>query len=185
MRRITSILVAMLIALTLGKTAFAAPKRGNVKQIDRALALGIFARLKAMGGKWRAQSTKGWSESEEFRTIAKGSVVVAESLPSANASRPGMPDASAMLTVFHMDGDRLLLTHYCEAGNQPRMVATAIEDAGRSVRFTFVDATNLSSPRTGHMHSLVLTFIDRDHFSERWSWYQGGREEWMETIQRR
>src|ERR1700674_443658 len=26
------------------------------------------------------------------------------------------------ISMFHLDGDRLLMTHYCNAGNQPRMV---------------------------------------------------------------
>ncbi len=30
-----------------------------------------------------------------------------------------------MITMFHMDGDRLLMTHYCGAGNQPRMKLVA------------------------------------------------------------
>ena len=35
-----------------------------------------------------------------------------------------------MITMFHMDGDRLLMTHYCGAGNQPRMKVISV---GRKV----------------------------------------------------
>ena len=48
-----------------------------------------------------------------------------------------------MITMFHMDGSRLLMTHYRGAGNQPRMTGTLSPD-GKSVTFDFLDATNLS-----------------------------------------
>ena len=84
--------------------------------------------------------------------------------------------------MYHMDGDRLLLTHYCEAGNQPRLVASSIEDGARTVTFTFLDATNLPSRDHGHMDKAILRFLDDDHFSSRWTWYQDGEETWMEEI---
>ena len=101
---------------------------------------------------------------------------------SADTAKGDTSPNAPMLTVFHMDGDHLLLTHYCEAGNQPRMIATAIEDGGRTVRFAFLDATNMASRATGHMHAVVITFVDDHHFNEQWSWYENGKEQWMETV---
>ena len=51
---------------------------------------------------------------------------------------------SWVLTVFHLDGDRLILTHYCMAGNQPRMQATSYDAKKGEIRFQFLDATNLA-----------------------------------------
>jgi len=76
---------------------------------------------------------------------------------------------------FHMDGDRLLLTHYCEAGNQPRMSATASPD-GKTITFNFLDATNLISPDAGHMHRVVFTFVDANHHTEDWQFLDHGKE---------
>jgi hypothetical protein len=70
-----------------------------------------------------------------------------------------------MLTV---DGDRLLLTHYCDAGNQPRMVGTVSPD-GKTITFKFIDATNLQPAQGGHMQSAVFTFIGADHHTETWT----------------
>jgi hypothetical protein len=168
---------ALLVALP---SAIAASKQ-ETKPLDRATSLAVFERIKKLDGAWRARSTKGWEENQQFHVIAKGTAVTSESVPGANPT--GTAPLAPMLTVYHMDGDRLLLTHYCEAGNQPRMVATSVEDDGRTVHFSFLDATNLASNSAGHMHSVVMTFSGDNHFSERWSWYQNGKEQWMESVQ--
>jgi hypothetical protein len=81
-----------------------------------------------------------------------------------------------MISVFHMDGpNRLLITHYCGAGNQPRMQATASPD-GKIITFDFVDATNLASPDDGHMQRLVITMIDANHHTEDWTFVDHGKQ---------
>jgi len=62
----------------------------------------------------------------------------------------------------------LLLTHYCDAGNQPRMLATISPD-GKTITFNFLDATNLQSSQGGHMQSAVFNFIDSEHHTETWN----------------
>jgi hypothetical protein len=151
--------------------------------VDGPTARAVFERIKKLEGTWHSRSTKGWEENAHYRVFAKGSAVSAQSIPADNTIKADTQPTAPMLTVFHMDGDRLMLTHYCEAGNQPRMVATSVEEGGRTVHFAFLDATNLKSPSAGHMHSAVLTFADPNHFTERWSWYQNGTESWMEEVQ--
>ncbi|HUY92931.1 MAG TPA: hypothetical protein VMV10_29645 [Pirellulales bacterium] len=56
-----------------------------------------------------------------------------------------------MVTMYFIDGDKLLLTHYCALGNQPQMQAEPGEDAKR-IAFKFVGATNLKSADELHMH---------------------------------
>ena len=94
-------------------------------------ARAAFERLKALAGTWEGRSTKGWDETLRYEVIAGGSVVLETSVDA----HPG----ETMATAFHMDGDRLMLTHYCVARNQPRLVATSFEDGGRTVVFTFRD----------------------------------------------
>ena len=62
-----------------------------------------------------------------------------------------------MITMFHMDGDRLLMTHYCGAGNQPRMKVIASD--AKSVSFEFFDGTNIG-PGDGHMQHVTFTYPD-------------------------
>jgi hypothetical protein len=77
--------------------------------------------------------------------------------------------------MIHMDGGRLLLTHYCAAGNQPRMQASASPD-GKTITFNFLDATNLASPEAGHMHRVVFTFVDASHHIEQWQFTDHGKQ---------
>ena len=135
----------------------------------------VFAHFQGLAGKWEGHSTKGWDNEMSARVIARDSVVVFSSFDS----HPG----EAMLTTLVIDGEDLILTHYCVARNQPRLVATAISEDGRTVTFTFRDGTNLPSRDVGHMDQVVYRFLDEDRFTSRWTWYQDGAEKWMEEIQ--
>jgi hypothetical protein len=55
------------------------------------------------------------------------------------------------------------------------MQATLSPD-GKSVTFTFVDATNLASPEAGHMQSVTFNFIDANHHTEEWRFAVQGKE---------
>jgi hypothetical protein len=109
-----------------------------------------------------------------MRLIAGGHVLQSTSFEA----HPG----ETMLTTYQLDGDRLLLTHFCVAGNTPRLLATAIEDEGRLVELTFLDGANLPSRETGHMDRVVYRIPDRDRMISQWTWYQDGRERWLEEI---
>jgi hypothetical protein len=67
------------------------------------------------------------------------------------------------------------MTHYCGAGNQPRMKATASAD-GKTITFDFLDATNLASADAGHMHRMVLNLIDPNHHTEEWTFLDHGKQ---------
>jgi len=159
------VLVLMFSAIATGGDKAASPEQSRK----------AYERFKALAGAWHGKSTKGWSEQIQYNVIAAGSAVEERSFDA----HPG----EAMLTIVHMDGDRLMLTHYCAARNQPRLLATSISPDGNSVEFTFLDATNLPSRDKGHMDKAVFHFIDDRHFTTRWTWYQDGKEQWLEEIQ--
>ena len=148
----------------------------SAPRIDRESAHRAFDRFVALDGNWEGKSSQGWTDCVKFKTIARGSAVVETSQFEAH---PG----ETMLTIAHPDGDRLLLTHYCVAKNQPRLVLSGSTDDGRELRFSFLDATNLASRDLGHMDDAEYRFADDDHFTSRWTWYQDGKETWMETIE--
>src|SRR5260370_38443090 len=67
------------------------------------------------------------------------------------------------ITMFYVDGDRLLLTHYCDAGNRPRMVGKISPD-GKTVEFNFLDVSG--STERGMMNHIVISMIDANHHTE-------------------
>ena len=134
--------------------------------VDAAAA---FDRLKTLVGEWEAQGGKARLT---YELTAGGTALV------ERESGEKMP---AMLTVYHRDKDRLLLTHYCMAGNQPRMEARSFDPATRELRFEFVDATNLADPKTGHMRSVRLRLVDDTHLATEWQFYENGQPTFHET----
>ncbi len=137
----------------------------------------VFERFKSLVGDWEGESSKGWTDRISFTLLAGGSAVEQRSFDA----HPG----ETMVTIVHPDGDRLLLTHYCAAKNQPRLRLAHVADDGQRATFEFMDATNLASRDQGHMDKVVFTFPDDDHFSEQWTWYAKGTGRWQEVIHHR
>ncbi len=158
------------------KLARRAPAGGGALSAEQATA--AFERLKSLAGEWQAKSSKGWDEPVSYELVAGGSVVV-ESNSFKDAPQ------NKMFTMFHLDGDRLLATHYCASGNQPRLIASGVSDDGRQLTFTYLDATGLPSRDHGHMDQAVFRFLAPDRFIARWTWYQKGAESWLEEIEHR
>jgi hypothetical protein len=170
---------AFILCLAAGAMAGAGPDPG----LSGAEARAAFERIKALSGRWRGGSTRGWHDEVRIRTIAGGSAVV-EDGGGTPAGDEGAHPGQEMMTVFYLDGDRLMLTHYCVARNHPRLVATAAEDGGRTLWFRFVDGATLPSRDRGHMDSVVLRIPSTDRFTSRWTWYENGTGKWTEEIER-
>jgi hypothetical protein len=138
----------------------------------------VFARLKRLAGVWQARSTRGWTGHAVARVIGRGSAVLFESDFDDDAE-------GAMINVYYLDKGRLLLTHYCEAKNQPTLVATGQSSDGKVVLFTFLNGTGMADRNTGHMDKLLFRFISDDSYIRRWTWYGKGSEQWLEEIESR
>ena len=113
-----------------------------------------FEKLKTLAGSWEG-SIMGLSMHITIRVTSSGNAILHE------ATGPGRPDNP--ITMFYVDGDRLLLTHYCDAGNRPRMVGKISPD-GKTVEFDFLDVSG--STQRGMMNHMVFTMIDANHHSE-------------------
>jgi hypothetical protein len=61
------------------------------------------------------------------------------------------------------------------------MRATSIKPG--ELRFDFVDATNMPDPAAGHMHAAVFTFKGTDRMSSAWTYREGGKDAFTETIE--
>jgi len=142
---------------------FVATALTAVAQTDAQKA---FASIKNMPGTWEGKSEDGHALQVSFKVTSGGSAVTSEILSADHD----------MISMIHMDGpNRLLMTHYCTAGNQPRMEASVSPD-GKTITFNYFDATNLAAPDAGHMQRMVLTLLDENHHTEDWTFLDHGKE---------
>ncbi len=124
-----------------------------------------FATVKNLPGTWEGKGAERQPLHVTFKLTGGGSAVMSEIV---------VPNED-MVSMIHLDGpDKLLLTHYCAVGNQPRMLASVSTDA-RTITFNYVDATNLQSPDAGHMQRMVLTVLDENHHIEEWTFVDHGK----------
>src|SRR6266850_2649384 len=136
-----------------------------------------FDQLKTLAGTWEGSVTVTPPQADmdtskpahiSLRETSRGNALVHEMQEAGtplDAKRYDHP-----VTMFYVDGDRLLLTHYCDAGNRPRMVART--STGKKVEFDFLDLSG--GNQYGHMYHAVFTAIDADHHIEDWTYMMPG-----------
>lgn len=127
-----------------------------------------FEKLKTLAGTWEMKTPQGRS-TISYEVVSAGSALV---------ERIGGDQHKEMdmVSVYHPDGARIVMTHYCSAKNQPRMKAENVAKDAASITFSFLDVTNLSAPDAGHMAGLVVKFEDESHFTQEWKWAEKGKE---------
>lgn len=109
--------------------------------------------LRRLAGSWKIEHPKSGREKElriQFQVIASDSVVV-ETFVRKN-SQPTQ-------TMYHLDGSRLIATHYCAQGNQPRLQLSR-QSTPQRLEFEFLDATNLESNSQSHLIQLSFDLAD-------------------------
>ena len=129
-----------------------------------------FSALKDLAGSWTGVVTTDPPNPEidgpiqvTMRVASRGSVLVHEIAPG------GMPEP----TMIYLEGDRLTLVHYCEAGNRPRLVARK-PPGEKIVEFDFVDLSGGEEP--AYLHQFVFTIINADQHTEDWTFMLPGRK---------
>jgi hypothetical protein len=127
----------------------AAPKTGS----EPSEAKKTFAKLKTLAGSWQGK-VMDIPIDFTIRAASSGTVILHE----ANTS--GGKPPSHEITMFYFDGDRLLATHYCDAGNRSRLEGKLSADE-KSIEFSFIDVTG--STRGGYLKDMVITMVDADH----------------------
>lgn len=137
-----------------------------------------FDTLKTLAGSWQARVTLAPPQPEmsdgtlmqiSLHVTSRGNALVHEMKAAGKPDDPSRYDHP--LTMLYLDGDRLYLTHYCDAGNRPRMVAKTSPD-GKTVEFDFVDVAG--GTEYGHMHHAVFTLVDANHHLEDWTYMTPG-----------
>src|ERR1700720_448084 len=166
------LIMSLVILMSLSAVALAqsdTQKSGAQKSFDK---------LKTLAGNWTGPATLNPPQSEmadgtpmqlSLRVTSRGNALVHEMREAGKPDDPNHYDHP--LTMLYLDSDRLLLTHYCDAGNRPRMVARTSPN-GKTVEFDFIDVAG--STEYGHMHHAVFTFLDANHHLEDWTYMTPG-----------
>jgi hypothetical protein len=133
-----------------------------------------FDRLKALEGEWIDADGVFGDKGKVAVTyrVSGGGHTVVETFPV------GTPNE--MVTVYHLDGSRLALTHYCTSNTQPRMMSNGLE--GNVLAFDYAGGTNIDPARTSHMHSARFEFVSADEIKGTWQNWSGGKADHAATF---
>ena len=139
-----------------------------------------FARIKTLAGTWTSQAPekpkadhgeeKGEDHKAEASVIYKltgaGSALMETQLPGSDHE---------MVSVYHLDGDELRMTHYCAAGNQPRMKLDRANSTPEQLIFVFDGGTNFNPQKDMHIHGVKITFHKDGKVTSDWKGYAEGK----------
>ena len=137
-----------------------------------------FDELKSLAGTWRGTPEGEGMEAEaeahkieevvhDFRVSAAGTVVMETMGPGTEHE---------MINMYHLDGEDLVLTHYCAGGNQPTMKLNRERSTVAKLVFDFTGGTNLDPAVDAHIHSAEIKLADPKHLESIWESYAGGKK---------
>jgi len=142
--------------LVVAAAAVAADKRKSEEAFDR---------LASLKGEWEGEQS-GVKISVTYTLTANGSALMEEFRPQSGP---------VMITMFTVDGDHLIATHYCSAKNQPQMVTSSIDDVQKPLSFSLARITGLKSPDDWHNTGLTVIQENNDHLTQEWTYQSKGK----------
>lgn len=169
-RKIGAASVALLVSgVLLGKGYVSGEEKGKAA-LDAKTA---FARLKTMAGTWRNKTEdagKGHHDGDSkviYRLTGAGSALVETDFPESDHE---------MVSIYHLDGDELRMTHYCAVGNQPRLKLDRANSTPDKLIFVFDGGTNLDPAKDLHIHGMTMTFGKDGDVKSAWEANAGGKK---------
>lgn len=130
-----------------------------------------FEKMKSLAGSWHGLAADKQHVVIQYRVSSAGSSVV-ETL------FPGTP--KEMVSIYHDEGKKLKMTHYCALKNQPEM---ALKSASNdSLELDFSGGSNVNPEKDMHMHSLKIEFKGDDHLIHHWKTFKDGKEVMVSTF---
>lgn len=135
------------------------PKAQNTQQ-----ATAVMSMLSKLDGEWvLANPTEEMPEGKSVFQVSSAGSVVREVMV------PGTP--YEMTNLYHMDGDDIVCTHYCAAGNQPRMVASGVSsvDGKPALNFEMDSVSNFVEGQDHYMGGLRVVFESDDRIRQEWT----------------
>ena len=134
-----------------------------------------FTRLRGLVGSWEGKTAAGRVLKVSYRLAANDTVLV---------ETWTLAPQRETLTLYHMDNESLVATHYCSLGNQPRLEFRAPGNPGRFI-FEFVAATNLPTTETAHQDRFEIELFDEGSFARSETYLENGKAETERVVYRR
>jgi hypothetical protein len=159
----TKLRTKSLVLVYIVATAAAVSAQNQPQDSNKSAA--AFKQLTLLVGEWEAVQ-QGVPVRETYTLTANGSVLMSETKPA---------DSQPMITMFTVDGDHLIATHYCVAGNQPQMITGVPGDLEKGLTFSLERVTGMKTPDDWHNTGVTLTLDDKDHMTQRWTYLNKGK----------
>lgn len=137
-----------------------------------------FEQLKTMAGTWTGE-IEGEGEEAEAEAEGVGPAVHRIELSAGGSvvmETMGPDTPHEMINMYHLDGDDLVLTHYCSGGNQPQMRLDLEASTADRLIFDYAGGTNHDPEVDQHIHSAELQVTDEAHVISKWSAHAGGEK---------
>jgi hypothetical protein len=145
--------LAILIILMATATVVLAQDNPTKSAAAQSDAKKAFEKMKTLAGSWQG-AVMDIPINFTIRTASSGTAILHE----GDTSAAGPPKHE--ITMFYVEGDRLLATHYCDAGNRSRWEGKMSPD-GKAIEFSFLDVAGPT--RGGYLKDMVITMVDSDH----------------------
>jgi hypothetical protein len=138
-----------------------------VQGADQIDARAAFAKLQTLAGEWEGKTETGRVLKVSYRLTANNTVLVETWTLSPQRES---------LTLYHMDNESLIATHYCPVGNQPRL---RFKEGGSAslFAFEFLSATNLPKPEVAHQHRFEMELLNANSFARSETYLENGKGE--------
>ena len=146
MRAMIKILPALLICLVVAMGT--AEAQNNAAAPSDAQKM--FDQMKSMAGSWQG-SILNIPINVTIRLASSGTAILHEA--TTDGGRPPNHE----ITMFYVEGDRLLATHFCDGNNRTRFEGKLSAD-GKTSEFNFLDVTG--STKGGLVKRMAFTMID-------------------------
>lgn len=162
-RALKGLMVLLAGALASGCVPEDEPQVERLGIAEPTVAKRTFETLKTLEGVWEGDVDRpgsGIPVRLEYEVASEGEAVLERVI------MPDMGPKCFMFTVYYMEDDALRLTHYCAAGNQPRMILSA-GSSTREAKFGFEGITGLDTNEI-HVRDGIIRFVGDDQIEAQW-----------------
>lgn len=133
--------------------------------VEKTNSVLAFEHLTSLVGEWKG--TQDGTEMTLTYTLTADSSALMEEFRAGK---------TVMVTMFTVDGDHLIATHYCSAGNQPQMMTKAITDpSAKSLMFSLSRVYGMKTPGDWHNTGLTVMMEDKQHLTQVWTYEYNGK----------